>query len=125
MQRGGVTVVHNDMSQFQDETNGTPIRQFAGTRSKMYSILVDDGTTKATAKGISKATARKHLRHELYCKAIFDRVLFRHTNHYIRSNNHLLTTTRVNKISLCGFDDKRYILGDGVSTLAYGHCDIP
>ena len=28
------------------------------------------------------------------------------------------------KIALSAFDDKRYILNDGVSTLAYGYCDI-
>jgi len=31
----------------------------------------------------------------------------------------------INKACLNVFDDKRYILEDGVKTLAYGHCSIP
>ena len=30
-----------------------------------------------------------------------------------------------NKTSLSDFDDKRYILDDGINTLPYGHKDIP
>ena len=37
----------------------------------------------------------------------------------IRSNLHQLGTYKINKTSLSCFDDKRYILDDGVSTLAY------
>ena len=29
------------------------------------------------------------------------------------------------KRGLCAFDDKRYMLTDGVSTLAFGHHEIP
>ena len=42
----------------------------------------------------------------------------------IKSKNHNLGTYETNKISLSCFDDKRYILKDGVNTLAYGHKDI-
>ena len=39
----------------------------------------------------------------------------------IRSNNHQLGSYEINKISLSCFDDKRFILSDGISTLAYGY----
>ena len=42
----------------------------------------------------------------------------------IKSKNHI-TTYEKNKISLSAFDDKRYILHDGINTLPYGHKDIP
>ena len=29
----------------------------------------------------------------------------------------------INKISLSAYDDKRYILDDGITSLAYGHCN--
>ena len=35
--------------------------------------------------------------------------------------NYLLMS---NKISLSDFDEKRYILSDGINTLPYGHKDI-
>ena len=43
----------------------------------------------------------------------------------IKSFNHKMFTYESNKISLSAFDDKRYILDNGISTLAYGHKDIP
>ena len=43
----------------------------------------------------------------------------------IKSINHILVTYESNKISLYAFDDKRYILDDGINTLPYGHKDIP
>ena len=42
-----------------------------------------------------------------------------------KSKNHEIFTNESNKISLCDFDDKRYILPDGIHTLPYGHKDIP
>ena len=39
----------------------------------------------------------------------------------IQSKKHKLGTYEINKISLSCFDDKRYVLDDGSSTLAYFH----
>ena len=44
--------------------------------------------------------------------------------HLIKSNNHCIQTVNVEKVALSAFDDKRYILQDGISTMAYGHSDI-
>ena len=43
----------------------------------------------------------------------------------IKPFNHRMYTYESNKIFLSAFDDKRYILDDGINTLAYGHKDIP
>ena len=42
----------------------------------------------------------------------------------IKSKNHNLGTYKTNKISLSCFDDKRYILRNGIETFAYEHKDI-
>ena len=39
----------------------------------------------------------------------------------IRSNHHVVSSYEINKISLSCFDDKRYILDDGITSYAYGH----
>ena len=41
-----------------------------------------------------------------------------------RSTNHVVNTVEMNKLCLCAFDDKRYILDDGVHMLAYGHYSL-
>ena len=38
----------------------------------------------------------------------------------IKPKNHNLGTHKINKMSLSCFDDKRYILKNGINTLAYG-----
>ena len=39
----------------------------------------------------------------------------------IRSDLHKLYTYSIQKIGLSAFDDKRFILGDAIHTLAHGH----
>ena len=39
----------------------------------------------------------------------------------IQSKKHKLGTNEIDKISLSCFDDKRYVLDDGICTLAYFH----
>ena len=42
----------------------------------------------------------------------------------IRSHKHNVFTEEVNKVALSANDDKRYILEDGINTLALGHYKI-
>ena len=39
----------------------------------------------------------------------------------IRSYKHQLKSIELNKVGLCAYDNKRYLLGDGVESLSYGH----
>ena len=43
----------------------------------------------------------------------------------IKSKKHELVTYESNKRSLSDFDDKHYIVSDGINTLPYGHKNIP
>ena len=50
---------------FKDENSkSSPIKEFCGLRSKMYSVLFDDGEGKLTAKGIPKTYKKRNMRHE-------------------------------------------------------------
>jgi hypothetical protein len=42
----------------------------------------------------------------------------------IQAYKHHLYSIKMNKLALSPFDDKRYIMPDGIHTLPYGHSDI-
>ena len=42
----------------------------------------------------------------------------------IQAKNHKLGAYEINKISLSCFDDKRFVLDDGIYTLTYFHKDL-
>ena len=42
----------------------------------------------------------------------------------LKSESHQIVVNRVNKIAVSSYDDKRYLLEDGVRSLAYGHYSL-
>ena len=112
----------------KDETHGVPIEEFIGLRPKMYSILYTEdeiSIEKKTAKGITKNVTKKFIRHNDYKECLFDQTIKMASMKQIRSQSHQLYSITLNKIGLSPYDDKRYILPNGVSTLAHGHYKIP
>ena len=103
----------------KDEYGGKWIVKFVGLKSKMYSIPHEINNEKSTNKGHNALIEYKEFEDKLFQKKIL-----RHTMRGIKSKNHNLGTYEANKKSLSCFDDKRYILKNGVDTLAYGHKDI-
>ena len=77
-----------------------------------------------TCKGISKSVNKLVLKHDIYKKCLMDVELRKDKVQRIGSDAHQLYTYDTNKVSLCSFDDKRYVLDDKISTLAYGHYNI-
>ena len=59
-----------------------------------------------------------------YKDILFYKEVIRHKMRRIRSKNIKNGTYELNKTSLSCFDDKRYILDDGIYTLAYFHKDL-
>ena len=111
------------LGKMKDETNGVPITEFVGLRSKMYSIKVGMDEKKR-AKGVKKNVVKTKLRHEHFKSVLFNRSARKDIMKMIRNDKHDLYTVVQNKTSLCAFDDKRFILNNGYSSLAYGHRDI-
>ena len=54
---------------------------------------------------------------------LFNEEIIRHKMRRTQSKKHKLGTCEINKISLSCFDDKRYVLDDGIRTLAYFYKD--
>lgn len=115
------------VGKFKDEYKGDPIREFVGLKSKMYA-LTNEYSVKETKKlkGLSMNVVKKTIFFESYKNVLNGTggYFMRHQMNTIRSKKHQLYTITQNKVSLCAFDDKSYILDDGISTLAYGHYRI-
>ena len=112
------------IGKFKDEAAGITITEFVGLRSKMYSYIKDNRTGGKTAKGIKKIVIKKNITHENYKQTLLENKQLCHTMKTIRSQNHQLGSFEINKVSLSCFDDKRYILEDGINSYAYGHYKI-
>ena len=81
----------------------------------MYSLISVGNEEKLRAKGVNKK-----LKHSEFVDVLFNKKAIRHNMKKL----HRLGTYDVFKISLSRFDDKRYVLDNGVNTLAYFHEDI-
>ena len=55
---------------------------------------------------------------------LFNKKVLRHKMRRIQGKKHKMGTYEINKISLSVFDDKRFVLNDGIHTLAYFHKDL-
>ena len=106
----------------KDELNGTS--EFIGLRSKMYSVKDGNQQEMKKAKGVRKNVIKNEIKHHDYKNVLLESSKMHHINRGIRSQNHQLFSIKQNKVSLSAYDDKRYILDDGISTYAYGHYKI-
>ena len=104
----------------KDEYGGVLIFKFIGLKSKMYSILDENNNEKSTNKGHNALIEFKEFEDKLFRKK-----MLRHTMRGIKSKDHNLGTYEINKISLSCFNDKCYILKNGIYTSAYEHKGIP
>ena len=95
------------LGKLKDESARRPIAEFVGLRPKMYSILEAGGKEHQEAKGVKKNVVKKHIRHEQYKEALFEKQTFRHGMDVLRSERHRIYGTHLNKVSLSPFDSKR------------------
>ena len=106
------------IGKMKDEYGGVIINQFIGLKSKMYSIRKMNGGESSTAKGVNITTDFNE-----FTDVLFNKKIIRHKMKRIQAKKHKIGTYEIDKISLPSFDDKRYVLDDGIHTLAYFHED--
>ena len=97
------------IGKMKDEFGGVIIIEFVGLKSKMYSIKKIDGKEHNTAKGVSIATE-----FDKFKDVLFNKEIIRHKMKRIQSKKHKSGTHEIDKISLSCFDNKRYVLDDGL-----------
>ena len=126
------------IGKFKDETDGVPIVEFCGLRSKMYSIKLDNDEEKKTGKGVQKNALKKKVCHEDYLQCLFPNgtptlpCLFNQecktrqlvSFNVMRSFNHEIYGLKTTRVGLSCSNDKQYLLDDGISSYSYGHYKI-
>ena len=107
---------------FSCETDGVEIQEFVGLRSKMYSCLLKSGKNKKTAKGVKKVLLKDGtISHQDYLNCINTQKPMRHKMYSLRNNMHEIYSIESTKISLSSYDDKAFLLEDGINQRSIGH----
>ena len=64
------------------------------------------------------------MNHKEYIDIIFEKKQIKYEMKKIQNKSHQIYMNNINKMSLSCFHDKRYILEDGIKTLAYWNEDV-
>ena len=78
-------------------------------------------TTTTASKGTKMEVKTRFLRHSHFKRVLQELETVRVNQNTLRSRNHDIGTYSQTRISLTAFDTKRYVLEDGITTLAHGH----
>ena len=106
------------VGKMKGEYDSTIIDQLIRLKPKMYSIKKIDGSESSTVKGVNIATEFNEFK-----DVLFNKKVIRHKMERIKAKKHKIGIYEIDKISLLCFDDKRFVLDDGVKSLAYFHKD--
>ena len=101
------------IGKIKHELKGKINNGFVGLKPKIYSLIgVDD-------KEVTKANVvNKKIIHKDFVDVLFNKKVIRHSMERVQSKLHRIGNYDTFKISLSCFDDKRYVLDDGLNTLA-------
>ncbi len=110
---------------FKDETGSIPIKEFIGLRSKMYSVLTNEGNGKRTAKGILRSHQKK-MNHSDYHNSLFQTERSSFIGKKIMQEKHGLYVAEIKKKGLCPYNDKKHIQRDKniFKTKSFGHYSL-
>ena len=104
------------IGKMKDEFGGVIVNEFVGLKSNIYSIKKADGKEYNAAKGVSVATE-----FDKFKDVLFNKKIIRHKMKRIQSKKYKLGTYEIDKIYLSCFDDKIYVLDEGIYALSYFH----
>ena len=105
----------------KDEIRGN-ISGFVRLKSNMPSLITVDNKDIKKAKRFNKNIVNR-IRQKKYVNVLFGRGFMRHNMKRIQSKLYRIGTYVCKKCLPC-FDDKSFILNDGISSLAYFHGNI-
>ena len=105
------------IGKMKDESDGKIIDEFVRLKSKMHSIKNIDSEEFNTAEEVN-------IEFNEFKSILFNKKRMRHKMKRIQAKNHKIGTYKIKKMSLSRYDDKRFVLIDGIDTLAYFHKDF-
>ena len=118
----------------KDELDGNTLLEFVGLRAKSYAFLQlveygnddknwDEGEILEVKKlkGIQKSVVKKNINFDNFYQCLFEKRVHYADTTSIRSFNHQMKTLSSRKLALVPFDDKRYLLKDGITSLPFSH----
>ena len=110
------------IGKMKNEVAGKEIKEFCGLRRKCYAYRTTDEKTTKKAKGVKRKIVKEELSYQDYKDIVLNpkKRIFKDFNN-IESIKHHVMITKKRKLALSAFDDKRYILDDGINTRSHGH----
>jgi hypothetical protein len=134
------------IGKFKDECPTYSMSEFYGIRAKLYHYVLENGEVSSRHKGVSKMGMQNTANNTfiptlagnlfsdpipedeqydpmtlLYRDCLFEGNELYAKNVGFRTKDHVISLVEVEKKAASPFDDKRYILSNGIQTLAYGH----
>ena len=103
----------------KDEYGGTPILEYVGAEPKSYALIDINNYEESVHQGHSS-----NFQSSKFKDVVNNKNVIRHPMKKITSKKLIIYTEDSYKISLSCFDDKRYIIDDGINTLPFGHKNI-
>lgn len=109
----------------KDVCKGEIMTEFAGLRSKMYSVRVNGNDHMKKVKGVKTSVVEATITFDHFRQCLFEGTTQSREQRIIRSRMHIVYTEKQVKLALSPNDDKRYLLADSTDTLPWGHYMIP
>ncbi|GFS36674.1 uncharacterized protein NPIL_109911 [Nephila pilipes] len=111
------------IGKMKDENKGNIMTEYVGLKSKMYAYKTNNKIEKRL-KGIKKQTLKNKITFEDYKACLLNQKLKYVNMNLIRSKFHSIQSIKQNKLALSYKDDKRFVNGDDITTLAHGHWSL-
>ena len=115
------------LGKFKDElcdNSFVSMSEVIALRSKVYAYKTSENKEKKTLKGVNKIVKEKEIKFDDYSRCLTQGEIISKNQTSIRSFQCKNYTIEQTKKCLSPYDDKRYILDNGIDSLAYGHYKI-
>jgi len=113
----GMPLADKKIPGLKDENNGAIMIEFVEFRAKIYALRVDDKKSTKKAKDVKSNIVARTITFDDYTQCLRDEIEMTRQQNCIRSKLHYVYTLSETKITLCPYNDKRYIMPDRDATV--------